>query len=230
MVKSCDLPKEEIIKCFHCGNETPMPKVGEYFWGSREIEFQDFDFFYKYELFACPVCHKVNLRETYGDVTMMGYYDCNLAKYGEQKSILFPLNSIDSDSLPNKIKEAYVGALKTKGIDKYVCLMALRRTLELMLNDKGATKWGLKKKIEEIAEKGLLPDTLKEASSLTKILGDTAAHDKDLEIDQYDVEAMAEFIGFIIEYLYIIPDKINNYKERLDTKLSTESEEQDTVE
>ena len=103
--------------------------------------------------------------------------------------------------------------------------MALRRTLELMLNDKGATKWGLKKKIEEIAEKGLLPDTLKEASSLTKILGDTAAHDKDLEIDQYDVEAMAEFIGFIIEYLYIIPDKINNYKERLDTKLSTESEE-----
>lgn len=225
MVKSCDLPKEEIIKCFHCGNETPMPKVGEYFWGSREIEFSDFDFFYKYELFACPVCHKVTLRETYGDETMMGYYDCNQAKYGEQKSILFPLNSIDSDSVPNKIKEAYEAALKTKGIDKYVCLMALRRTLELMLNDKGATKWGLKKKIEEIAEKGLLPDTLKEASSLTKILGDTAAHDKDLEIDQYDVEAMAEFIGFIIEYLYIIPDKINNYKELLDAKLSTESEE-----
>lgn len=68
-----------------------------------------------------------------------------------------------------------------------------------------------------------MPDTLKEASSLTKILGDTAAHDKDLEIDQYDVEAMAEFIGFIIEYLYIIPDKINDYKERLDAKLSTES-------
>lgn len=225
MVKSCDLPKEEIIKCFHCGNEPPMPKVGEYFWGSREMEFSDFDFFYKYELFACPVCHKVTLQETYGDETMMGYYDCNHAKYGEQKSILFPLNSIDSDSVPNKIKEAYEAALKTKGIDKYVCLMALRRTLELMLNDKGATKWGLKKKIEEIAEKGLLPDTLKEASSLTKILGDTAAHDKDLEIDQYDVEAMAEFIGFIIEYLYIIPDKINNYKERLDAKLSTESEE-----
>lgn len=53
---------------------------------------------------------------------------------------------------------------------------------------------------------------MKEASSLAKILGDTAAHDKELEIDQYDVEAMSEFVGFIIEYLYIVPDKISAYK------------------
>ena len=71
-------------------------------------------------------------------------------------------------------------------------------------------------------QKGLLPDTLKEASSLAKVLGDTAAHDKELEIDQYDVEAMAEFIGFIIEYLYIVPDKISTYKVRFDAKSTSE--------
>ena len=113
--------------------------------------------------------------------------------------------------------------MKTKSIDKYVCLMALRRTLELLLKDKGATQWGLKDKIEEIAAKGLLPDTLKEASSLAKVLGDTAAHDKELEIDQYDVEAMAEFIGFIIEYLYVVPDKISAYKVRFDAKTTSEN-------
>lgn len=101
--------------------------------------------------------------------------------------------------------------------------MALRRTLELILKDKGATKWGLKDKIEEIAEKGLLPDTLKEASSLAKLLGDSAAHDKELDIDEHDVESMAEFIGFIIEYLYIVPSKITTYKEHLDSKVSTDS-------
>lgn len=224
-MQNCDLPKEEIIQCFHCGNKTPMRKVGEYNWGSRDIDFSDIGFIYTYELFACPVCHKVTLRETYSDETMVDYCNYDQVGYYDTKNIIFPLNGIESVSVPQKIKEAYEAALKTKGIDKYVCLMALRRTLELMLNDRGATRWGLKKKIEEIAEKGLLPDTLKEASSLTKILGDTAAHDKDLKIDQYDVEAMAEFIGFIIEYLYIIPDKINNYKERLDAKLSTESKE-----
>ena len=45
---NCDISKEEIIKCFHCGNETPMLKVGEYFWGSCEMRFSDFEFFHKY--------------------------------------------------------------------------------------------------------------------------------------------------------------------------------------
>lgn len=50
--------EEEIIKCFHCGNETIMKKVGEYSWGSRDLKYSDFDFFYQYEMFACPICHK----------------------------------------------------------------------------------------------------------------------------------------------------------------------------
>lgn len=42
-MRSNDLDKQEIIKCFHCGNETPMPKVGEYSWGSRDLEYSDID-------------------------------------------------------------------------------------------------------------------------------------------------------------------------------------------
>ena len=92
-----------------------------------------------------------------------------------------------------------------------------------MLKDKGAVKWGLEKKNEEIAAKGLLPDVLQKASAWTKLLGDTAAHDKELQIDQYDVETMAEFIGFIIDYLYIIPDKISTYKKRIDKKINSKN-------
>lgn len=172
-------------------------------------------------MFACPICHKVTLRETYGDETMIEGYENPV--YGNEKNILYPLNSIDSASVPEKIKNAYEAALKTKGVDKYIGLMALRRTLELILKDQGATKWGLKGKIEEIAAQGKLPDTLKEASALAKLLGDTAAHDKELEVDNYDVEAIAEFLGFIIEYLYVVPDKINMYKKHLDEKTPQDS-------
>lgn len=217
-MKNPDKPKEEIIKCFHCGNETLIRQTGEFQWGSRDLEYEDFDFHYTYEMFACPVCHKVTLRQTYSDETMIEPD----WRYGmimhSSKTVLFPINNIDSGAIPPKIKEAFESALKTKNIDKNICLIALRRTLELILKEKGATKWGLKDKIEEIAQKGLLPDALKEASSLTKILGDSAAHDNDLEIEQYDVDSMAEFVEFIIEYLYIIPDKINAYKERLGSK------------
>lgn len=222
-MKSDDIHTNEIIKCFHCGNETPMQEVGDYSWGSRDLEYSEFDFLYKYELFACPVCHRVTLRQTYSDETMIYDNDYGQMIYGNEKSILYPLCSVESTSVPRKVKKAYEAALKTKSIDKYVCLMALRRTLELLLKDKGATKWGLKDKIEEIAAKGLLPDTLREASTLAKMLGDTAAHDKELEIDQYDVESMAEFIGFIIEYLYVIPEKISTYKQSLDAKSTSEN-------
>lgn len=106
-MKSLDLPKEEVIKCFHCGNETLMSQKGEYSWGSRDIEYNDFDFLYEYELFACPVCHKVTLCEIYGDETMAR---------PNKKSILYPINSIDSCSIPPKVKEAYEAALKIKDI------------------------------------------------------------------------------------------------------------------
>ncbi len=113
---------------------------------------------------ACPVCHKVKLRETYSDETMMKHYNTSYAlEYYDKKTILFPINNIESSSIPSKVKEAFEAALKTKEIDKNNCLIALRRTLELILKDKGAIKWGLKDKIEEIVEKGLLPNTLKEA-------------------------------------------------------------------
>ena len=219
-MKSNDLSSSEIIKCFHCGNTTPMTKVGEYSWGSQDTDCSEFDFRYIFEMFACPVCHKITLRETYSDETMGRFYSSSNDQiyYEEEKSILYPISSMEDTSIPPKVKEAYEAALKTRNIDKYICLLALRRTLELLLIDKGATKWGLKEKIEEIAAKGLLPDTLKEASSLAKLLGDTAAHDKDLAIDQYDVDAMTEFVGFIIEYLYVVPEKINVYKKRLDAK------------
>lgn len=211
--------KTEVIKCFHCGNETLMHRICEYKWGSRDSDYNgDFDFQFTYELFVCPVCHKVTLRQIYGDETMIDWINNHDMRFYNHTSVLYPVSSIESNFIPRKIKEAFESALKIKNIDKYTCLMALRRTLELILKDKGATKWGLRDKIEEIAQKGLLPDTLKEASSLTKILGDSAAHDKELNINQHDVDSMAEFVEFIIEYLYIVPGKIDSYKEELSSK------------
>ena len=217
-MRNLDLPIEEIITCYHCGNETLMSQAGEYEWGSSATDYEVFDFNYKYEMFACPVCHKITLREIYGDETMTEPNHLGQTEWYNTKNIIFPTNRIDSNAIPSKVKEAFESALKVKGIDKSICLMALRRTLELILIEKGATKWSLKDKIEEVADKGLLPDTLREASSIAKMFGDSATHGRDLEINQHDVDSMTEFIQYIIEFLYVLPDKISSYKERLSDK------------
>jgi len=140
------------------------------------------------------------------------------------ETTIYPMSSFDNNAVPRKIAVAFEAALKVKNIDNGVCLMALRRTLELVLCDKGATKWGLKDKIEEIASQGLLLESLKEASKFAKILGDTAAHGKDDGVDSNDVNTMVEFVKYILEYLYVLPHKIEIYKKKIEKqeKLSNE--------
>lgn len=203
-MRNMDKPQERVLRCFHCGNETFMCQTGEYSWGSSD----DFDFQFTYKMFACPVCHKITLIQFYRDEMMIdpdGWWDT-------EETILFPINSIDSNVLPETIKEAYEAALKVRNVDATACVLLLRRTLEIILKDQGATAWGLADKIEEIAKQGLLPDSLKEASFFTKKFGDSAAHGEK-PIDQNDMESLIELTEYIIEYLYIIPFKIKEFKQ-----------------
>lgn len=212
--KSQNPMPDKILTCFHCGNKTMMPQKGEFKWGSVD-EGDDFAFVNIYRMYACPICHQVSLMHVYNDESMIEINRYGDEEYYTEDTVLYPTVSIISDLIPEKIKESFEGALKTKNINNNACLIMLRRTLECIMIDQGAIKRGLKDKIEEIAKKGLLPDTLKEASSLTKILGDSAAHGEELDIDQHDVSTMAEFVEYIIEYLYIMPNKMRRYKEKL---------------
>lgn len=207
--------KQLVLKCFHCGNDTLMNLRGMYSYNSHDYKYEEFDFNCDYELYECPICHEPTLYSDYSDETMfVPFRDDGYMEHDTK--IMFPVNQLSSDKgIPDKVKKAYEAALKVKNIDMNICLIALRRTLELLLKDQGATSWGLKSMIEEVAGKGVLPDSLKEASSLTKMLGDTAAHDKEMEISQHDVESMSEFVNYIIEYIYVVPQKISAYKENI---------------
>ena len=81
--------------------------------------------------------------------------------------------------------------------------------------DKGATEKELYKKIEELAQNGTLPEPLREASSFARKLGNSAAHNKGLDVDTHDINSMVDFVEYIIEYLYILPNKLERYKKRL---------------
>ena len=58
-MQNLDMLKEKIVKCYHCGNETKMPQMGEFAWDSHTDGYHDFDFHFTYKMFACPVCHNI---------------------------------------------------------------------------------------------------------------------------------------------------------------------------
>lgn len=195
------------IDCLHCGNTTLMYQCGKYNWDANKYEkYHEYYFFYEYEMFACPVCEKITLLEKYGDEDMVGF-NGNL---DSEEKIIYPINTIDSSAMPTVVKKAFESALKVRNVDDVGCLMLLRHTLEVIVKEQGAVGGTLAQKIENIANRGILPDTLKEASTLTRLLGNEATHEEEITTDKEDIDILVEFVEYIIQYLYIIPKKIED--------------------
>jgi hypothetical protein len=194
-----------------------MERVGDYSWGSSVDGYSDFQFKYRYQLLMCPICRSVTLVQTYGDEEMIRpSYNGADDEYYEKDTILYPSNAIDGQSMPKNVKEAFESALKVKNVDSTACTLLLRRTLEIILKDQGATRWGLAEMIEEVAANGILPEALKEASFFAKKFGDSAAHGNELTADEHELNELIEFIEYIIEYLYIIPARIQQFKGKIE--------------
>jgi hypothetical protein len=126
--------KRKILECYHCGNETLMKQVGNH---SKVVTYRGFDedtgpFVnseeeFKWEMYYCPVCEKKTLFYTYSNP---------YADYLSE-NILYPRFDYEKKEVPDKINNSFVSALKTKHDDLSICLLSLRRTLEMICKDKG---------------------------------------------------------------------------------------------
>lgn len=121
---------QKVLQCFYCGNSTLMDLVGEhkYNWDEGEGYYG----YFIYQMFSCPICGKVTFFQQ--------YWDCNMFLDDERtfiyEEILYPINKFSEKNIPAKVKDAYEAALKTRNIDSAICLISLRRTLEIICNEK----------------------------------------------------------------------------------------------
>lgn len=204
---------QKVIQCLSCGNRTLMNLVGEHKYNWDEGD--GYHGFYNYQMFDCPICNKPTLLQQYWDV---GY--ANIAYFGTEErccdeEILYPQNSSDK-SLPVEVKQAFDAALKTKNIDKAVCLIALRRTLEIIVKEKNAEGRDLWHKIENLSNKGILPPALMHASRITKTYGNMGAHDPIVNLSYKELDQIIDFVQYILDYLYILPEKLAKIQAKLE--------------
>lgn len=208
---------QKVLQCLYCGNTTLMNRVGyhRYSWGDHA----SWHYGYREHLmYACPVCAQVSFIQKQGGSSHLGYNEDGEEIDLFDEEILYPINTLKSDLLPEEVKEAYEAALKTKNINKAICLLALRRTLEIICNEKNATGRTLSQKIEDLSSKGILPSKLQHASRITKNYGNMGAHDTDVSITDDELNQTVEFVQYIIDYLYILPAKLNSVQPQLEKK------------
>lgn len=91
-----------------------------------------------------------------------------------------------------------------------------RSALQLALRSNGAMGTNLKQEIDDLASKGILPPLMREWSHNVRELGNDSAHpNPDQEpTSPRDASDIVGFLDFLLQYLYTLPKKINEYRGR----------------
>ena len=195
-----------LVECNHCGNKglvnlkDSFDSREEYI--DEETKIVSVASITTWLFLECPVCHNAILmtHEQYGQSE-----DDDDEKYYK---ICYPIKSIEMRKTPKDIKQKFEAAVKNLHIDKEICMIALRKVLELICKEQGATEGKLVNKIEELAKGGILPVELKECSHLIRRIGNDGAHDNLDGITIWELKDVISLVEFIIQYLYEIPNKI----------------------
>jgi len=208
--------KNTVYFCNHCGNAGILKIITyidtPYQHGSFGNLISDESIDRKrWILFQCPVCknpiiisehmsadgHRINFSET--------MYE-------------FPRANVHFDGVPENIKTAFDSAIKTKGIDRAICILSLRRTLEMICKEKGASGKDLKDKIADLIEKKLLPEMMADACWIVRQSGNDAAHADDIIFSEREVEEIIEYVSTVINYLYSMPVRITKLKKQIEER------------
>ena len=209
----------KILTCYHCVNTGLKRVEGEYKTkrggpihdeGNNIVDYDPIERV-EMRLFSCPVCHEVTL---YKEVFNEEYGFTDTLEY------CYPKITVKHDAaIPDHIHKAYEAALKIKNIDEPMCLIGLRRVLEAICKDKGAEGTDLSKMVNDLVNKKVLPEMLNDACWVVRQLGNSAAHADQTDFYKYEVERTTEFVGALIDYLYVLPNRIARFKQNIEEKL-----------
>jgi len=155
----------------------------------------------------CETCGQVLLYDNLGD------------QYSEDElhlcELIFPVSGFLHKSVPKQISEAYAEAYRIKTIAPNAFAVQIRRSLEAICVDRGETKGSLAKRLEVLASKGEIPPLLAEASDILRLLGNIGAHGLTQSVHPLQAYALDGFFRVIVEYLYIAPSKIEDFKKSM---------------
>ncbi|ARD47105.1 DUF4145 domain-containing protein [Sporosarcina sp. P33] len=222
------MSEKVILTCPHCGNTTPMDLLNKFekvtteeFYEGYEAQFNDI-----FEVFECPVCQGFHLFHTHWNTEEAYYEGFNIYEEGK---LLYPYTErLNLYALPKNVRGAYESALRVQNIDEASCVITLRRTLEMVCKDKGATTGQLHQKLNHLQQTGVLPPLMGDISKVIKDIGNMAAHGDQVTFNKYMVESLFRFTNKILEYVYILPKEMKRIKFELEQMTAEETSEEAT--
>jgi hypothetical protein len=174
---------------------------------------EEVDFDGTYFVATCGTCHQLLLYWKQGDPADEG--PSGPLDYFRQAGLIWPETAISEQAVPASVAAIYREASVVKRLSPNSFAVQIRRALEAVCADRGAAGRSLYEMLTELARRGDLPPVLGEMSDVLRLLGNVGAHASDRTVRPSQVDALDEFFRAVIEYVYIAPAKLRQFREKL---------------
>jgi hypothetical protein len=196
--------------CPHCGNKSPQKLIhtqgtvgtGWFITDGEEVELT-----VVYFVASCETCNHVLIYRAVDDIPE--------DKFFTSADLVYPESGKLHASVPKIVSNIYNEALRIKNLAPNAFAVQIRRALEALCEDRGAKSGTLQKMLNELSSKGEIPSTLMEATDLLRLLGNIGAHASEDTVQPWQVTTLDEFFRAIVEYVYVAPSKIKQFREGL---------------
>jgi hypothetical protein len=139
-------------------------------------------------------------------------------KWFERAELVWPEEGNLHRSVPQSVQKCYKEAFRILPHAPNAFATQIRRALEYVCSDKKAEGKTLASNLQWLAEKGMIPDMLAEMSTVLRLLGNAAAHATDQDVSANEAWAIDAFFRSLMEYLYVAPANMQEYRNRLANK------------
>lgn len=135
--------------------------------------------------------------------------------------ILYPTNrNVSMAGMPESTARAYTTAARSYQVGLYEpCVIMCRKCIEALCKELGSTKGNLKVRLESLRKNGHIDQKLLTWADELRLIGNDAAHDLDIVIEQVDAQDSLEFVEAILMYAFSLTRKFEEFKNRRASKL-----------
>lgn len=156
-------------------------------------------------VYICCVCGGPLFARAYGD---------NLSN---QKLDVYPTNiPFASLDIPEKIRKIYLEALICFNVSAWNATATMcRRAVQECIIDKGGEGKMLYNQIDNLAEKRIITDDIKEWAHEIRLLGRDGAHaDVPTDVGEKEANFAIEFTGELLNYVYILKARLQKHRQK----------------
>jgi len=119
-------------------------------------------------------------------------------------------------SVPESVRDCYMEAAQIQNIAPNAYAVMLRRALEVLCDDREIEDGVLQVRLAALARRGEIPPVLAEMTAVLRVLGNAGAHSSAQNISVPLTWGMDDFFRAIVEYVYVEPRKLQDFKQRIE--------------